>query len=100
MLVIHLFEPCLGGSECRAAVPARDDNAATVAPAADDLIAGLDPGHSRLLVAVSNGRLAGWLSIRREANPLITHWGTVSRLQTDPAFRGLGIGSALMIAAH
>ena len=73
---------------------------ATVAPAADDLIAGLDPDLRRLLVAVRNDRLAGWLSIHREANPLITHWGTISRLQTDPALRGQGIGSALMIRAR
>jgi GNAT superfamily N-acetyltransferase len=73
---------------------------ATVAPAADDLIAGLDPHLRRLLVAVRNDRLAGWVSIRREANPLITHWGTISRLQADPAFRGQGIGSALMSKAR
>lgn len=48
---------------------------ATVAPAADDLIARLDPDLRRLLVAVRNDRLAGWVSIHREANPLITHWG-------------------------
>ncbi|MGB6456203.1 MAG: GNAT family N-acetyltransferase [Streptosporangiaceae bacterium] len=73
---------------------------ATVAPAADDLIAGLDPDLRRLLVAVRNDSLAGWVSIHREANPLITHWGTISRLQADPAFRGQGIGSALMIRAR
>ncbi len=73
---------------------------ATVAPAADDLIAGLNPDHRRLLVAVGNDRLAGWVSIRREANPLITHWGTISRLQADPAFRSQGIGGALMIRAR
>ena len=46
-----------------------------------------------------NDGLAGWVSIHREANPLITHWGTISRLQADPAFRGQGIGSALMVGA-
>jgi GNAT superfamily N-acetyltransferase len=73
---------------------------ATVAPAADHLIAGLDPDLRRLLVAVRNDRLAGWVSIHREAAPVITHWGTISRLQTNPAFRGQGIASALMIRAR
>ena len=69
---------------------------AQVAPVADDLIAGLDPDRSRLLAALSGDVLAGWVSIRRDANPLIAHWGTVSHLQTHPAYRGQGIGSALM----
>lgn len=73
---------------------------ATVAPAADDLIAGLDPGRARLLVAVIDDRLAGWLLIHRDANPLITHWGTISHLQTDPVYRGQGIGRALMKGAR
>jgi hypothetical protein len=38
---------------------------ATVASAADDLIAGLDPDLRRLLVAVRNDRLGGWVSIHR-----------------------------------
>lgn len=73
---------------------------ATVAPAADDLIARLDPDLRRLLVAVSNDRLAGWVSIHRDANPLIAHWGTISHLQAGPEFRGQGIGGALMIKAR
>lgn len=69
---------------------------AQVAPVADTLIAGLDPDRSRLLAVLSGDVLAGWVSIWRDANPLITHWGTVSHLQTHPAFRGQGIGSTLM----
>ncbi len=71
-------------------------NEATVAPVADDRITRLDADLRRPLVAVRNDRLAGWVSIHRDANPLITHWGTISRLQTDPAFCGQGIGSTLM----
>ncbi|MGO8887728.1 MAG: GNAT family N-acetyltransferase [Streptosporangiaceae bacterium] len=33
---------------------------------------------------------------RREPSPLIAHWGTVSHLQSHPAYRSRGIGSALM----
>lgn len=71
-------------------------DSAHVSPVADDLIAGLDPDRSRLLLAQSGGVLAGWLSLRHDVDPLIAHWGTVSHLQTRPAFRGQGIGSALM----
>jgi GNAT superfamily N-acetyltransferase len=69
---------------------------AQVAPAADDLISALDPDSSRLLFALCGDVLAGWLTICRDANPLIAHWGTVRHLQTQLAFRGQGIGSALM----
>lgn len=71
-------------------------DAATVTPVADELIAGLDPLRHRIVVAQHAGRLAGWVSLHRDPNPLVTHWGVVRHLQTDPRMRGRGIGSALM----
>ena len=71
-----------------------------VSPVAAELIAGLDPRRSRLLLALADGALAGWLNIQRELSPLMAHWGTVNRLQTHPAFRGQGIGSTLMTQAR
>ena len=71
-----------------------------ISPVVAELIAGLDPRRSRLLLALDGAVLAGWLGIQRDLNPLVAHWGTVGRLQTHPAFRGLGIASALMTQAR
>ena len=70
-----------------------------VSPVADELIAKLSPDR-RLLVAVAGNVLAGWVHLGRDPNPVIAHWGWVSRLQTLPAFRGQGIGAALMAHAR
>ncbi|GAA4097471.1 GNAT family N-acetyltransferase [Actinomadura miaoliensis] len=70
--------------------------AAEVAPAAEQLIAGLDAGRSRLVLAVIDGVLAGWLNIRRDPHPLVAHWGTLHHVQSHPAYRGRGVGAALM----
>ncbi len=67
-----------------------------VAPAAEALIAGLDPQRGRLLVATVGGDLAGWLNLRRDPHLLIAHWGTVHHVQTHLAHRGTGVGAALM----
>jgi GNAT superfamily N-acetyltransferase len=67
-----------------------------VAPVAEQLIAGLQPQRSRLVLALVDGVLAGWLNIRRDPHPLVAHWGTVHHVQSHTAFRGRGIGSALM----
>jgi GNAT superfamily N-acetyltransferase len=72
----------------------------TVAPAADRLIAGLNLGSSRLLIARTGDALAGWVHLHRDSYPLIAHWGTISHLQTLPACRGQGIGGALMAHAR
>ena len=72
---------------------------AIVSPVADELIASLSPNR-RLLVAVAGGVLAGWVHLQRHPNPVIAHWGSVSHLQTLPAFRGQGIGGALMTHAR
>jgi GNAT superfamily N-acetyltransferase len=67
-----------------------------VKPVADQLIADLDPEYSRLLLAKVDGVLAGWLSLSRYRDRVVPHWGMVKRVQTLPAFRGQGIGRALM----
>lgn len=75
-------------------------DAAAVAPVADQIIAGLSPGHSRLLVATAGDTLVGWVHLRRNQEPVIAHWGTIRHLQTLPAVRGQGIGVALMTQAR
>ncbi|MFF4155818.1 GNAT family N-acetyltransferase [Streptomyces sp. NPDC001678] len=67
-----------------------------VAPVMDGLLGRLDPGRSRLLVARVGGVLAGWVVLKRDPHRLVGHWGTIHHLQTHPAFRGRGIGSALV----
>ncbi|MFF8919491.1 GNAT family N-acetyltransferase [Streptomyces sp. NPDC015032] len=71
-----------------------------VAPVADRLIADLDPQRSRLLVAVVDGVLAGWLNLRRDLNPVVAHWGTVNHVQSHTGFRGRSIGTTLMNRAR
>jgi GNAT superfamily N-acetyltransferase len=71
-------------------------NAGHVAPAVDALAARLDPRRTRILLARVNGALAGWVVLNRNPAPVVAHWGTVNHLQTQPAYRGQGIGSALM----
>jgi GNAT superfamily N-acetyltransferase len=71
-----------------------------VGPVADRLIADLDPQRSRLLLAVVDGILAGWLNLRRDLNPLVAHWGTVNHVQSHTDFRGRSIGTALMNRAR
>ena len=74
-------------------------DATIVAPVASDLIASLSP-DSRLIVAHAGEVLAGWVHLHRHPNPVIAHWGTISHLQTLPALRGQGVGSALMTSAR
>jgi GNAT superfamily N-acetyltransferase len=71
-----------------------------VAPAVDEIIAGLDPRLSRLLVAIGDGDLKGWLLLTGNAEPVTAHWGRVTRLQTAVAVRGAGVGRALMTELH
>jgi GNAT superfamily N-acetyltransferase len=74
-------------------------DASIVGPVADDLITGLSP-DSRLIVARVGGTLAGWVHLYRHPDPPVAHWGTISHLQTLPAFGGRGVGSALMMSAR
>ncbi|MCW2875654.1 GNAT family N-acetyltransferase [Actinacidiphila oryziradicis] len=64
----------------------------------DELLGRLDPQHSRLITAETDDVLAGWVVLNRDPYRLVGHWGTVNHLQTHPAFRGRGIGSALIRA--
>jgi GNAT superfamily N-acetyltransferase len=75
-------------------------DAGVVAPVADGLIACLGPDSSRLIVARVGGVLAGWVLLWRHADRVVAHWGTISHLQTLPAFRGQGAGVALMKSAR
>jgi GNAT superfamily N-acetyltransferase len=69
-----------------------------VAPVADQLLASLHPDRLRLLLALDrhDQRLLGWVVLAHTPSRLIGHWATVHHLQTHPAHRGKGIGSALM----
>lgn len=67
-----------------------------VSTAAEQMIAGLDPDHSRLLLAISGDQLVGWLSLSRQPGRLVRHWGVIQRVQTHPDHRDQGIGTALM----
>ena len=71
-------------------------NAQQVAPAVDKIADHLDPQRSRMLLARDNRALTGWVLLSRGPDPLIAHWGTVNHLQSHPAHRNQGIGSALM----
>jgi GNAT superfamily N-acetyltransferase len=67
-----------------------------VSPVVEALTASLDPRRNRILLARVDGALGGWVALSRDPSPLIAHWATVRHLQTLPAHRGRGIGSALM----
>lgn len=69
---------------------------AVVGPVVDALVAGLQPRLSRLLVAECDGALAGWLLLTANADPVLAHWGRVTRVQTALRFRGTGVARALM----
>lgn len=78
-------------------LPVSEDD---VAPVLDEVVAGLDPRLSRLLIATRDGALAGWLVLTGNHNPVIAHWGRVARLQTSVEARGTGIARALMTELH
>jgi GNAT superfamily N-acetyltransferase len=71
-------------------------DAGAVRPAVDSLASGLDRHRSRILIADLRGELAGWVVLNSDPGPLTGHWGTVHHLQTHPAFRSRGVGSALL----
>jgi GNAT superfamily N-acetyltransferase len=78
-------------------VPVTDD---VVAPAVDQIVGGLHPCLARLLLATRAGDLAGWLLLTGNADPVVAHWGRVTRLQTAVGARGSGVGRALMSELH
>ena len=66
-----------------------------VQEAAVEMVGLLADAH-RLLAANVGGSLAGWLLLSKNPSPLSSHWGRVTRVQTHPAYRGQGVGVALM----
>jgi GNAT superfamily N-acetyltransferase len=78
-------------------VPVTEDD---VAPVVDETVAELDPRLNRLLVAMRDGALAGWLLLSGNANPVVAHWGRVTRLQTTVSARGTGVGRVLLTELH
>ena len=52
--------------------------------------------HHRLLVATVGDDLAGWLMLHLNASRLTRHWASISRVQTDLPWRGVGVGAALI----
>ncbi len=85
-----------GGAVIAAGFPMPPVSTRDVAPVVDELVNGLDPRRGRLLVALVEGALAGWLIVRRDLHPLVAHCGVVNHVQTHPRFRGRGVGAALM----
>jgi GNAT superfamily N-acetyltransferase len=71
-----------------------------VAPAVDQIVEGLHAGLRRLLVATREGELVGWLLLTGNADPVVAHWGRVTRLQTTVPARGTGVARALMTELH
>jgi GNAT superfamily N-acetyltransferase len=78
-------------------VPVTD---ADVAPVVEEIVAGLDPRLGRLLIATRDGDLAGWLLLTGNDDPVVAHWGRVTRLQTAVGGRGTGVARALMTELH
>ncbi|MFJ1546839.1 GNAT family N-acetyltransferase [Streptomyces sp. NPDC088246] len=70
------------------------------APALETILESLAPRTSRLLMALDDDELVGWLNIRCDTYALIAHWGTLHHVQTTTSRRGQGIGSALVKEAH
>ena len=67
-----------------------------VRPAIEGLIASLDPSLNRILVAMVDQTLAGWLVLVGNTDTLTAHWARVLRVQTALEHRGIGVGRALM----
>jgi len=67
-----------------------------VAPVLDELVRGLEPRRSRLVLAIDGAEVAGWALLVRGPSPVVAHWGEVRHLQTRLAHRGRGLGAALM----
>lgn len=61
----------------------------------DALVASLNETR-RILVADVGGELAGWLVLAGNTSRVTAHWAKVQRVQTALAFRGRGMGLALM----
>jgi GNAT superfamily N-acetyltransferase len=67
-----------------------------VEPVMAALIASLEPTRVRVIIALTDGELAGWVVIAGNPAQVVAHWATVQRLQTRPKFQGQGVGRTLM----
>ncbi len=85
-----------GGAVVPADCPPPPLTAADLTAAVDRVAERLAPEQGRLLAAVLDGSLAGWLLLRREGHPLEAHCGVVNHVQTQVHLRRQGIGAALM----
>lgn len=70
-----------------------------VTEATERLCQSLDADGIQLLVALDGEDLMGWLALEKNRWRLTSHWGRIFRVQTALAYRGLGIGRALMAEA-
>jgi GNAT superfamily N-acetyltransferase len=71
-----------------------------VRSAVEELSRSLHPDRAYLLVASVGEQVAGWVTVVRNVARVTAHWATIQRLQTATAFRGRGIGHALMSRAR
>lgn len=69
---------------------------ADVARAAAPAFARVREGRDDLLVALVDGRPAGWCLLEADARAYAAHWRTLRRLQVEPSLQGQGIGAALL----
>jgi len=67
-----------------------------VRPSIEGLIGSLDLSRNRILVAMVDQRLAGWLVLAGNTDRLTAHWARVLRVQTALEYRSTGVGRALM----
>lgn len=64
--------------------------------AIDAMVDSLGQDVNRILLAVVNAELAGWLYLAGNSSELTAHWARVSRVQTALEYRNCGVGRALM----
>lgn len=87
----------IGGA---AGFPFPDTGREVIARAFHALVADLALVGSRLIYAEVMGEPVGWVYVQRNAAPVVSHWGLVKHLQSDPHWRRRGIGTALMRSAR
>ncbi|WP_433301407.1 N-acetyltransferase family protein [Actinoplanes sp. CA-030573] len=74
--------------------------AAAVRPVAEAAFAGVAEGLDRLLVAVDDGAVVGFLFVVDNRFRLKDHWRVLKRVMVTPSGQGKGYGAALMREAE
>lgn len=69
---------------------------AVVAPVVEQVVDRLDARLARLLVAMRDDKVLGWLLLTGNADAVTAHWGRVTHVQTRPSVRGTGVARALL----